>query len=269
MPRVTVYHLTPVRRLPLIEEVGLRTRADLSAMLGPVDVFDQRAPGTFANGKRVSGWLDLNVARRHTGIHGPGLVSYTVDPSKSLAAPASLRLAEDDPSDYWAAAKPLRDWLADAGGPPEDLEVHQNMPVRVKHVRLHAPLVSTAELAPFGPLIDAIVDQDRLAAKALMHLLIVASDADFDSAAFHAACACAWRDEPDAPGLMREVAELDPDKIVSAVLAEHQARAGEAVTTLRAALDDTREWAEQAGYEAGEGLMERSAAVLDQLERPR
>ena len=59
MPRVTVYHLTPPKRLPLIEEEGLKTRAELSGLLGEPGELDQAAPGTFAHGKRVSAYHSL------------------------------------------------------------------------------------------------------------------------------------------------------------------------------------------------------------------
>jgi hypothetical protein len=261
--RVTVFHLTPARNLPLIEEDGLRTRADLSGRLGPVDEFDRTAPGTYANGKRVSGWLSRDHAATTTGAHGPGLVSYSVDPRKTLAAPASLR--EGAPEEYWAATRPLAEWQAE-GDVPEDLEVHTNVAVRAKYLHLHAPLVDEDELGEYAPLVAAVADEDRLSAKALMHLAVIASDGDFDSADFLAACALAWRDEPDPSGLVRELMETDPDKVASAALAEHGATAPEVTGRLRHVLDETREWADNQGIDHGRGLFARTAAVLDELD---
>ncbi len=263
MARVTVHHLTPARNLPLIEEEGLRTRADLSGRLGEVDTFDAAAPGTYAHGKRVSGWLSLDHARTQVDAHGPGLVSYSVDPKKTLAAPASAR--DGDPGAYWAAAKPLADWQAD-GEVPDDLEVHQNLPVRAKYLHLHAALVTDEQLGDYAPLVAAVADEDRLSAKALMHLAVIASEADFDSADFLAACALAWRDEPDPPGLVRELIETDPDKVASAALAEHGATAPDVTGKLRVVLDETREWADGQGIDHGQGLFARTAAVLDTLD---
>jgi hypothetical protein len=260
---VTVYHLTPVRNLPLIEEDGLRTRADLSGRLGPVDAFDQAATGTFANGKRVSGWRSFDHARRSAASCGRGLVSYSVDPKKTLAASASLR--DGDPARYWDAAEPLAAWQ-DGREVPEDLEVHQNLPVRAKYIHLHAPLVDDDDLGDYAPLVAAVADEDRLSAKALMHLAVIASDGDFDSADFLAACALAWRDDPDDPGLVRELIETDPDKVASAALAEHGATAPDVAGRLRGVLDETRAWADGQGIEHGRGLFARTAAVLDELE---
>ncbi|MFA9444784.1 hypothetical protein [Egicoccus sp. AB-alg6-2] len=263
MPRVDVFHLTPTRRLPLIEEDGLRTRADLSTLFGPPSDFDAAAPGTFAHGKRVSAWLSRDYAEAHADEYGRGLVSYSVDPAKTLAAPASLR-ASVSPAEYWEQAKPLKQWL-DGGDAPDDLEVHQNLPVRVKYLQLHAPLVGETELGPYAPLVAAVADEDRLSAKALMHLAVIASDGDFDSPAFTAACALAWRDEKDPDRLVRELIETDPDKVASAALAEHGATAPEAVQAMRAALDETREWSDQNGVDHGQGLFARTALVLDEL----
>jgi hypothetical protein len=261
--RVTVYHLTRPRRLPMIEEEGLRTRADLSGLYGPPGELDQAAPGTFAHGKRVSAWLSLDHARTTVGELGAGLVSYTVDPNKTLAAPASAR-AELEPAAYWEACEPLQAWL-DRDEVPDDLEVHQNLPVRVKYLRLHAPLLTEEDLGDYAPLVAAVADEDRLSAKALMHLAVIASDADFDAPAFLAACALAWRDEPDPDRLARELMETDPDKVASAALAEHNSAAPAAVQVLRDALEETREWADQNGVEHGQGLFARTALVLDEL----
>lgn len=263
MARVTVHHLTPVRNLPLIEEEGLRTRADLSTLLGPVDAFDEAAPGTFANGKRVSGWLSLDHARATASELGAGLVSYSVDPRKTLAAPASAREAGDAAA-YWAAAKPLAEWEA-AGDAPDDLEVHQNLPVRAKYLQLHAPLLSDDDLGRYAPLVAAVADDDRLSAKALMHLAVIASDGDFDTPDFAAAAALAWRDEPDPESIVRELIETDPDKVASAALAEHAATAPEVVAELREVLEETRRWSDEQGVDHGRGLFARTAVILDEL----
>jgi hypothetical protein len=263
VPRVTVYHLTQPPRLPLIEEQGLRTRADLSALLGPPEGIDTVAPGTYAHGKRVSGWMSADHARIRVDELGPGLVSYTVDPAKTLAVPASVREA-GDLEGYWQAAKPLRDWLGDDAA-PEDLEVHQNVPVRAKHLTLHAPLLTDDDLGEYAPLVAAVADEDRLSAKALMHLAIIASDGEFTSTDFLAACALAWRDEPDPPRLMRELIETDPDKVASAALAEHNALVPDLAARLRDVLEETRQWSDENGVDHGQGMFSRSAAVLDEL----
>lgn len=262
MPRVTVYHLTLPRRLPLIEEEGLRTRADLSDRYGEPGDLDAAAPGTFGHGKRVSGYLSRDHAGDQVDVHGAGLVTYTVDPAKTLAAPASAR--DGDSAAYWDGARPLAEWLGD-GAPPRDLEVHQNVAVRAKHLRLRAPLVRPGRLGDYAPLVAAVADDDRLSAKALMHLAVIASAGDFDSAAFLAGCALAWRDESDPPGLARELAETDPDKVASAALAEHGSTAPGAVAALRATLGDTRRWADDNGLEPGHGIFARTSLVLDGL----
>ena len=264
MARITLYHLTLPKRLPLIEEDGLRTRVDLSTLYGPPSAFDQAAPGTYAPGKRVSGWLSEDHARGLVGDSARGLVTYTVDPSKTLAGRAGDREAAADPSEYWAATRPLKAWLQE-GEAPADLEVHQNVPVRAKHLRLHAPIVTEEELGEWFPLVEAVADSDRLSAKALMHLAIIASDAAFDSADFTAACALAWRDEPDPDSLVRELIDLDPDKVASAALAEHGTTSPELVARLREVLDETRTWSEQNGMEAGRGMFARTAILLEEL----
>ena len=263
MPRVTVYHCTPPRRLPLIEEEGLRTRADLSDRLGPPGELDQAATGTFAHGKRVSGWISLDEAERRVGELGAGLVSYTVDPAKTLAGRAGDRESQD-PATYWQGTRPLKEWLDD-GEPPEDLEVHQNVPVRAKYLHIHAPRLGDDELGEFAPLVAAVADEDRLSAKALMHLAIIGSEAEFDSPVFLAACALAWREEADPDRLVRELIEMDPDKVASAALAEYGEHAPDAAGRLRQVLDETRVWAEQNGFEPGRGLFARTAVVLDEL----
>lgn len=263
MPRTTVYHLTKPRWLPLIEERGLRTRADMSSVLGQIDEVDAAAPGTYARGKRVTGWLSLDHARTTVSRFGHGLVSYSVDPAKTLAAPASQR---GDVQRYWDDAKPLASWL-ELATCPDDLEVHQNVAVRAKHVRLHAPLFVDDDLGDYAPLIGAVADEDRLSAKALMHVAIIASNGDFDSTEFAVACALAWRDESDEPGLIRELLDTDPDKVASAAIAAYGGAATDATARLRDVLEETRSWADDAGYEPGQGLLERSGAILDQLDR--
>jgi hypothetical protein len=262
VPRVTLYHCTLPKRLPLIEEDGLRTRADLSGIYGPPGALDAAAPGTYAHGKRVSGWWSEAHARDQVADLGAGFVSDTFDPAKTLAAPASLR--DGDPDAYWAATRPLRDWLA-GGEPPVDLEVHQNLPVRAKHLRLHAPLLRDEQLGAYAPLVAAVADDDRLSAKAIMHLAIIASDGDFDGQDFAAACALAWRDEPDPPSLVRELMDVDPDKVASAALAEHGGELPELAARLREILEETREWSEQNGMDHGRGLLSRASTVLDEL----
>jgi len=261
--RVTVHHLTLPKRLPMIEEDGLRTRADLAGLYGPPGPLDAGAPGTYAHGKRVSGWASLEHARTLVDELGAGYVSYSVDPAKTLANRAAVR-DDGDVAAYWASAKPLRDWLAD-GDLPDDLEVHQNLPVRIKYLKLHAPLVTDEQLGDYAPLVHAVADTDRLSAKALMHLAILAADSDFDGPAFTAACALAWRDEPDSDRLIRELVEMDPDKVASAALAEHGGEAPEATARLREVLEETRTWSEANGMDAGQGLFSRTSVVLDEL----
>lgn len=261
MARVTVYHLTQPVRLPIIEEEGLRTRADLSGLLGAPDAFDQAAPGTFANGKRVSAYLDLDHASTHVDEHGAGLITYTVDPRKTLAARSSLR--GGDAAAYWESAKPLQEWQD--GDVPDDLEVHVNVGVRAKYLELRAPLFTEDDLGVYAALVKAVADEDRLSAKALMHLAVIASGGDFESDAFKAGCALAWRDEPDPDGLVKELVELDPDKIASAAVAEFGAESTEAATELREALESTREWADENGLQHGRGILARTALILESL----
>lgn len=260
--RLPVYHLTAPKRLPLIEEEGLRTRADLSSLLGAPGPFDQAAPGVFANGKRVSAYLDLDHARTHVAEHGAGLVTYTVDPRKALAVRSSKR--DDDPEAYWAAARPLSDWEAD-GDLPDDLEVHVNVGVRAKFLELKAPLFGDDDLGDYAAIVNAVADEDRLSAKALMHLAVIASAGDFESNAFNAACALAWRDAPDPDDIVKELVELDADKIASAAVAEFGAESPEAAAELREALESTRLWADDNGLPHGRGILARTAFVLDQL----
>ncbi|MFP4312546.1 MAG: hypothetical protein ACLFS9_11285, partial [Nitriliruptoraceae bacterium] len=108
MPRVTLHHLTLPKRLPMIEQEGLRTRADLSGYYGPPGPFDAAAPGTYAFGKRVSGWLSAEGLRERVATFGGGYVTYDVDPARVLANRAALR--EQDPAAYWGSARPLAAW---------------------------------------------------------------------------------------------------------------------------------------------------------------
>jgi hypothetical protein len=206
--------------------------------------------------------VSLDHARSRIDELGGGHVSYSVDPARALANRASLR--DGDPTAYWQSARTLAAWQAD-GALPEDLEVHQNLPVRAKRVQIHAPVVAEEELGPYAEVVAAIADQDRLSAKALMHLAVIASHGDFDSTDFTAACTLAWRDEPDPDRLIRELVEMDPDKVVSAVLAEYTATAPELVARLREVLEETRRWSDEQGLEHGQGLFARTAAVLDDL----
>ena len=260
--RVTVHHLTPTRCLPLIEEEGLRTRGELGAALGPLDEIDSAARGKFAHGKRVSAWLTLDAAKARVADHGAGHVEWDVDPARAIAAPASLR---DDPAAYWAAAKPLKAWLAD-GDAPEDLEVHVDRGVRAKFVRLMAPLLTDEDLGEWAALVHAVADEDRLSAKALMHLTVIASEGDFDGQIFGAACALAWRDEQDDRTLVPELLESDPDKVASAALAMYGAAAPGPAEILRAQLELSRTWADENGLEHGQAVLMRTALVLDQVD---
>lgn len=262
--RVTVHHVTQTRRLPLIEEDGLRTRGELTKHLGPLSELDGAARGRLAHGKRVSAWLSEETARGSVADLGAGHVTWEVDPRKAVAAPASLR-DEVDPSAYWAATRPLKDWLED-GDVPDDLEIHVDRPVRAKFVRFRAPMLTEEDLGPYAALVAEVADEDRLSAKALMHLAIIASEGDFTSQSFDAACALAWRDELDPDGLVDELIESDPDKVASAALAMYGSDATEAVERLREVLDETRQWAEANGVDHGEGLLARTALVLEGLE---
>lgn len=262
--RVLVHHLTLPHRLPLIEEDGLRTRGELSSALGGLLELDEAARGKFAHGRRVSAWLDEDHALSTVDEFGAGHVTWEVDPRRALAAPASLR-DELDAAAYWEAVRPLAEWLAE-DDVPEDLEVHVDRGVRAKFLRLHAPKFADGELGEWQGLVDEVADDDRLSAKALMHLAIIDCDADFTSEAFLAACALAWRDEPDDDGLIAELLEADPDKVASAALAMYAGSAPAIIERLRGVLEETREWSDAQGSEHGQGLLMRTAVVLDQLE---
>ena len=110
------------------------------------------------------------------------------------------------------------------------------------------------------------LDEDRLSAKALMHLAIIDCEGDFTAEPFLAACALAWRDEPDEDGLIAELLEADPDKVSSAALAMYAGAAPTIIERLRTVLEETREWSDAQGVEHGQGLLMRTAVVLDQLE---
>ncbi len=262
--RVPVHHMTRPHRLPLIEEEGLRTRGELSSALGELGELDSAARGKFAHGRRVSAWLDEGHALSHTDDLGAGHVTWEVDPRRALAAPAAQR-EELDGVAYWEATRPLQEWL-DEGDVPEDLEVHVDRAVRAKYLQVRAPKFGPDRLGEWQALVDEVADEDRLSAKALMHLAIIGSDADFTSTAFEAACALAWRDEPDDDRLIPELLESDPDKVASAALAMYAGSAPEVIAQLREALEGTRLWADENGVEHGQALLMRTAVVLDQLE---
>jgi hypothetical protein len=268
MSRVTLWHRTPAAHLPDIEVEGLRTRIDLSARLGPVGDFDAAAPGRFAHGRRVSGWLareqaDTAAVRAQCGA---GLVSFTVDPAKAVAQPASLRVR--DPQVAWAAARPLRDWLAEAAAGaalPLDLEVHQDQPVRAKLVAIHAPTFAADELGVHAPLVAALADTDRLAAKVLVHLLLAASDGDADTAAYRAACALAWRDVPDAADLARRVGRAEAAAVIEAVLVEQADEAPACVAELTGLVDALQAEATAQDMTFDDVMLARSEQALDRI----
>lgn len=262
--RVLVHHMTQPHRLALIEEDGLRTRGELSSALGEIEEFDRAARGKFAHGRRVSAWLDEGHALAQVDELGPGHVTWEVDPRRAVAAPASLR-DELDGEAYWEATRPLKDWLAE-DDVPEDLEVHVDRAVRAKYVQLRAPKFPEGRLGDWQALVDEVADEDRMSAKALMHLAVIDCDADFAATSFEAACALAWRDEPDDDNVIPELLEADPDKVASAALAMYAGSAPSAIEQLREVLEETRVWSDQQGVEHGQGLLMRTAVVLDQLE---
>ena len=267
MSRVTLFHRTAAANLPLIELDGLRTRVDLSDRLGPVGPFDAAATGRFAHGRRVSGWVSRDHAAARTDALGPGVVSFSVDPRRALAAPAADR--EADAVGVWERMRPLADWLDEVGGDvaalPDDLEVHQELPVRAKLVRIHAPDLSDADLGVHAPLVRAIADVDRVAAKLLMHVALVVADSDPADPAFLAACAFAWREEEDERDLSRRVGRADAETVIETVLAEHEDDAAEGVEVLREALDALRASADAASEDLGALIMERSESSLDAI----
>lgn len=262
--RVLVHHMTRPHRLALIEEEGLRTRGELASALDGLTDLDEAARGKFAHGRRVSAWLDRDHAVSTAEEFGAGHVTWEVDPGRAVAAPASLR-DELDAEAYWEATRPLAEWLAEEEV-PTDLEVHADRGVRAKFLQLRAPKFPEGALGDWQPLVDEVADEDRLSAKALMHLAVIDCDGDFDTPAFHAACALAWRDEPDRADLIPELLESDPDKVASAALAMYAGTAPDVVARLREVLEETRTWADENGIEHGQGVLMRTAVVLDQLE---
>jgi hypothetical protein len=262
--RVTLYHRTALANLPLIEVDGLRTRIDLSERLGPVGEFDAAAAGRFARGRRVSGWASRGHADTLRDELGAGLVSFTVDPRKAVANRAVDRAK--DPVAAWASARPLTAWLADAGGDvaalPVDLEVHQEQPVRSKLVRFHAPDLSDDDLGIHAGVIAAVADEDRVAAKLLMHLALAAADGDRESSAFRAACALAWRDEPDGHDLSQRIGRADAEAVLEAVLADLEDAAPDGAASLLGVLDGLRAEADANGEDLGRLMMDRSERSL-------
>jgi hypothetical protein len=272
MDRVTVHHRTRPANLPSIEVSGLRTRAERSKRMGALDAFDAAATGRHANGRRVSAWVSRAYADTLRDELGAGIVSFTVDPRRVSAMRASVRAA--DPAGAWASARPLAAWLADAesglAALPEDLEVHQDQPVRAKLVTMLAPTPSDVQLGVFAPLVAAVADHDRLGAKMLVHLLLAASDGDADGPAFHAACAMAWRDAADASDLASRVARADVEAVLEAVLAEHEPAAPAAVTLLSDLLSVLREEGVEVDRPVDVMVMDRSdralAAILAEVD---
>jgi hypothetical protein len=160
----------------------------------------------------------------------------------------------------------LAEWLADAGGDvaalPDDLEVHQDQPVRAKLVRLRALDPQPGAFGPYAALVAAVADTDRVAAKLLMHLGLAAADGDADHPAYLAACALAWRDEEDAADLGRRVARSDAEAVIEAVLVEHEDTAADGVAALRDVLDGLRAEADASDSDVAEVLLERSELSL-------
>lgn len=264
MDRVTVHHRTRPANLPSIEVSGLRTRAERSRRLGPLDAFDAAATGRHANGRRVSAWVSRAHADSLRDELGAGIVSFTVDPRRVSAMRASVRAA--DPVAAWAGARPLAAWLADAGSGvaalPDDLEVHQDQPVRAKLVTMLAPTPSEAQLGVFASLVTAVADHDRLGAKMLVHLLLAASGGEADGDAFLAACAMAWRDTVDVADLASRVARADVEAVLEAVLAEHERAAPEAVARLSELMGALRTEGEDADQPVDVMVMDRSSRAL-------
>ena len=269
MSRMTLFHRTTADALPLIEVDGLLTRVELSDRLGPVDAFDEAATGRFARGRRVSGWVTRPSGDDPRAQGLPGVVSFTVDPRRAVANRAARR--EADPAGVWAAMRPLAAWLEDVGGEvdalPDDLEVHQELPVRAKLMRIHAPDVSDDALGLHAALVAALADDDRVAAKLLMHLALVLADGDPASSAYLAACALAWRDEEDDRDLGRRIARADVETVLEAVLAEQEDAAPEGVRLLRVAFDGLVEEAGGADGDLGTIMMDRSERSLARIVR--
>lgn len=264
--RITLYHRTRARDLPLIEVDGLRTRIDLSERLGALGPFDEAATGRFARGRRVSGWVSREHAATRAAELGRGVVSFSVDPRRVLAVRASDR--EDDPVAVWGRMRPLAEWVAEAGGVdglPDDLEVHQELPVRAKLVRIHAPDLGAEELGLHAPLVAAVADSDRIAAKLLMHLALIVADGAAEDPAYLAACALAWREEEDDRDLSRRVGRADAEAVLESALVEQEDHAPESVALLRGALDDARSAARSTDGDLGALIMERSETSLGRI----
>ena len=264
MERITLLHRTTAANLPLIELDGLRTRVDLADRLGPVGPFDEAATGRYARGRRISGWVSRAQADARRGELGPGLVTFTVDPRRVLAGRAAER--EADPAGAWSSMRTLAEWLTDAGGDadalPDDLEVHQDQPVRAKLVRLRAIDPEPGALGPYAALVTAVADADRVAAKLLMHLALATADGDAAHPAYLAACALAWRDEEDAADLGRRVARADAEAVIEAVLVEHEEAAEDGVSALREMLDGLRAEADASEGDVADVMLERSELSL-------
>jgi len=255
--RFTLHHLTRFANLPLIEADGLKTRAELTERCGPLTAFDTAATGPYAFGKRVSGFTSKEEAAAHTATHGAGYVTFDVDPARTLAQQASVI----DPETYWRTARPLTAWLAD-GALPDDLDVHTPVAIRAKRLTIVAPLVTDTDLDVYAPLVHAVANTDRLAAKALMHLAVIATKGNPDTPVFAAACALAWRDTPDDDALLRDLAEYGAARLASAALAEHGHVAPDASRVLRDVLDEVRAYGEANGMEEDEAIRERTIDVL-------
>lgn len=255
--RIRLHHLTRYANLPLIEADGLKTRAELTERFGPLTPFDTAASGQYAFGKRVSGFASMAALDANTPVLGGGYVEFDVDPSRTLAQRGSVT----DLEKYWATARSLAEWLAD-GDLPDDLDVHTPVAIRAKRLAIKAPRVTDTELDVFAPLVHAVADSDRLSAKALMHLAVIASGDNPDTPVFTAACALAWRDTPDPDALLRELGEYGAARLASAALMEHAQIAPEATGVLRAVLDEVRTWGSENGMEEDEAIRERTIAVL-------
>ena len=265
--RVTLFHRTSAANLPLIEVDGLRTRIDLSDRLGPLEPFDEAATGRFARGRRVSGWVSRQHAASTADRSGPGVVSFTVDPRRAVACRAADR--EADPSGVWGRMRPLAEWLSEFDGDvaalPVDLEVHQELPVRAKLVRIHAPDLRPEALGIHAPLVAGVADDDRIAAKLLMHLELIVADGDATHPAYLAACALAWRDDEDDRDLGRRVARADAEAVLESVLLEREDEAAEVVALLSGTLDALRAEAVAADGDLGALIMDRSEASLTRI----
>jgi len=269
MDRITLHHRTSAVNLPLIEVDGLRTRIDLTDRLGPVGPFDAAATGRLARGRRVSGWVSPDHAAGRRTELGPGRIAFSVDPRRAVANRASHR--ESDPVGVWGSVRPLAEWLAEVEGDvdalPDDLEVHHELPVRAKLLRFGAPDVTSAELGVYAGVVDAVADRDRVAAKLLMHLALVAADGDGQSPAYLAACAFAWRDEPDARDLGLRVARADAEAVIESVLVELEDTAPDGSAALLGILESLRGEADAADEDLGQLMMDRSERSLANVVR--